>query len=106
MKNGKQINLRDIKVQDVGTTCIMLVSKFSRLINKKHGIVIRLHSPHVLSRVAAYAAATKSAQLKLIYEQIEVEIKKHLEKKHPEINSKVIFKYPEKDSSTATTLQH
>jgi len=73
----------DIRVQDVGTTCIMLVSKFSRAIHAKHGLIVRLHQPHVLNTVAAYAAVTDDKLLKTIYLQIEHEIRQHLKHMHP-----------------------
>ena len=78
MKDTLKVNLADIKIQDVGATCIMLVSKFSRAIKAKHGVVIQLRDPQVLNKVAAYASATGSDELKLINSQIEEEIRRHL----------------------------
>ena len=76
----QKINLADIKVQDVGATCITLVSKFSRAIKTRHGVVIQLRDKHVLSKVAAYASATNSAELKTINTQIQHEVRRHLSK--------------------------
>lgn len=74
----QKINLADIKVQDVGATCITLVSKFSRVIKTRHGVVIQLRDKNVLSKVAAYAAATGNSELKFINTQIQQEVRQYL----------------------------
>lgn len=84
MKNGLKVNLTDIKIQDVSTTCIMLTSKFSRILKAEHGVVIKLQDPQVLNKVAAYAADSNSVPLKKIAAQIEVEIIQYLQKKSPQ----------------------
>ena len=84
MINGLKVNLTDIKIQDVSTTCIMLTSKFSRILKAEHGVVIKLQDPQVLNKVAAYAADSNSEPLKKIAAQIEVEIIQHLQKKSPQ----------------------
>ena len=83
MNAEKKIELLNIRVQDVGTTCIILVSKFSRAIHQKRGVVIQLHKPHVLNTVAAYMALTDDQQLTAIYQRIENEIRQYLKKEHP-----------------------
>lgn len=93
MKNGLRVNLNDIKVQDVSTNCIMLVSKFGRLLKAKHGVVLKLQEPRVLNKVAAYASSTNSAQLKIVYDQIEAEIVKHLQKKNSQVYDHVVFQH-------------
>jgi len=94
----KKIELKGLRVQDVGTTCIMLVSKFSRTIHAKHGVVIQLHKPRVLNTVAAYAAATNDDQLKAIYGQIEYEIRQHIKKTHPRSYDTVSLRYDRKSA--------
>jgi len=92
VKSEQTIKLTDIKVQDVSATCIMLVSKFSRVIKAKHGVVIQLRDPNVLNKVAAYASASNSAELKIVYQQIEAEIREHLRRKNPDTMSDIVFK--------------
>jgi hypothetical protein len=71
----------------------MLVSKFSRLLKAKHNVVLKLQEPKVLNKVAAYASSTNSAQLKIIYDQIESEIVEHLQKKNSKVYDHVVFKH-------------
>jgi hypothetical protein len=84
MSNSLKVNLNDIKIQEVSTTCIMLTSKFSRILKAKHGVVIKLQDPQILNKVAAYAADSNVAQLKIVAEQIEAEIIEHLQKQDPQ----------------------
>lgn len=83
MKVDKKVELSSIKVQDVGNTCIMLVSKFSRAIHQKRGVVIQLHKPHVLNTVAALAALADDPKMNAIYQQIDHEIRQYLKVEHP-----------------------
>ena len=72
------VSLADIKVQNVGATCITLVSKFGRVIKDTHGVTIQLRDNQVLNKVAAYAAASGSPELKLINAKIEQEVRQYL----------------------------
>ena len=91
MKDTLKVNLADIKIQNVGATCIMLVSKFSRVIKAKHGVVIQLRDPQVLNKVAAYASATDDAELKLINSRIQEEIRQNLSPKGSRQNKDIVF---------------
>lgn len=96
MKVEKRVELSRLRVQDVGTTCVMLVSKFSRAIHQKKGIVIRLHRPHVINTVAAYAACSNDPQLHAIYKQIEHEIRQHLKQEHPNSYDTLVLRISKK----------
>lgn len=80
MTKDIKVNLADIKIQDVGTDCVLLVTKFSRLLKLKHGVILKVQDKQVLSKVAAYANSSNSAQLKIIYDRIQGEITQHLQK--------------------------
>lgn len=92
MNSETKINLTEIRIQDVGATCIMLVSKFSRVIKAKHGVTIQLRDPNVLNKVASYARASKSAELKTIYQQIEDEIRRYVFGVDSASASKIVLK--------------
>ncbi len=102
---GKKIELVRVRVQDVGIACIMLVSKFSRAIHAKHGVVIRLHQPHVLNTVAAYAALIEDEQLRSIYQLIENEIRQHLKAKHPNNYDQIEIRYNKKIALQSREIQ-
>ncbi len=74
----------------------MLVSKFSRAIYSRHKIVIRLHHPHVLNTVYAYAKLIDDKDLKLIYLNIEREIHAYLRSKYPEHDGDIAFRFNRK----------
>jgi len=59
-----------MRVQDLGATGIMHVSKFARRANTKHGVKILLHKPHVLNILAAYAAKSDDQELPNSYNTI------------------------------------
>ena len=96
MEIERKVNLVGMRVQDIGTTCIMLVSKFSRTIHAKHGVVIRLHQQNVLNTVAAYTALFDDEQLNSIYQLIENEIREHLKVQHPKNYERLKFSYSKK----------
>lgn len=93
MKDEIKINLADVKVLDIGATCIMLVSKFSRIIKAKHGITIQLRDPQVLNKVAAYASATNNAELKHINAQIQDEMRKYFSQDDTQVNKDIVFSH-------------
>jgi len=91
MKESLKFNLTELKIHDTNSSCIMLVSKFSRAIKARHNITIQLRDENVLNKVAAYAAATDSSELKMMYLQLEDEIRDHLKLKNPNMSSDVVF---------------
>ncbi len=62
------IYLMEARIQDLGNTGIMLVSKFSRKAMAKHGTIVRLHKPHVLNQVAVHAARYNDDELNAIFD--------------------------------------
>jgi len=91
--NEYKVNLADIKVQSVGTDCLILVTKFSRILKAKHGVVLHIQEPKVLSKIASYAASSGSAQLKIINDLIQVEVAKHLQKKTDMKYQSIVFQH-------------
>ena len=79
----RKIDLVKIRVQDVGTTCTMLASKFTRTLYTKEGIVIRLHHAHLLNTIAAYNNLLDDDELNAIYQKIEAEVRAHIKEKLP-----------------------
>ena len=92
----RSVDLSTIRVQDVGATCIMLVSKFSRIIYANHKVVIRLHHAHVLNTVYAYAKLIDDEDLKLVYKNIEREIYAYLASKYPPKQGNIGFRFNKK----------
>ncbi len=92
----RRVDLATIRVQDVGARCIMLVSQFSRLVYAKHKVVVRLHHPHVLNTVYAYAKLIDDKELELIYKAIENEIYRYLSTKYPKQEGNISVKFNRK----------
>ena len=86
-------NLTDIKVQDVSTNCILLVSKFSRVLFNEYDLRLKLQDPRVLNKVAAYASSTDDVELNRLYKKIKREIVRHLRKSHPAKYDKVVLRH-------------
>lgn len=84
MKKGLKVNLTDIKIQDISSSCIMLASKFSRLAKAQHGVIIKLQDPQVLNKIMSYSVNSDSSELKKVSQQIEIEVLKHLQKISPQ----------------------
>jgi len=91
----QSISLMTVRIQDLGNTGIMLVSKFARKAMAKHGTIILLHKPHVLNQVAAHAAKYNDDELNTIYNLIEFEVRKHLQKTLPQSYKTVALHYRE-----------
>jgi len=79
MSKTNMIDISEIKIQDLNPQCLLLASKFSRVLKAKHGTILRLQDDRALSLVAAYARATEDAELKILSARIEREVQKHLE---------------------------
>jgi len=79
----KKIDLVKIRVQDVGTACTMLASKFTRTLYAKKGIVIRLHHPNLLNTIAAYNNLINDDELNKTYRKIEAEVRRYVSTKLP-----------------------
>jgi len=92
----RKIDLVKIRVQDVGTTCTMLASKFTRTLHAKHGIVIKLHHPHVLNTIAAYNNLLNDDELISIYKKIETEVRAHIKTKLSDYYQDVPIKFNKK----------
>lgn len=86
-------DLTNIKVQDVSTNCILLVSKFSRVLFNKYGLRLKLQEPRVLNKVAAYASSTDDKELNKLYKKIQREIVRHLRNTHPKKYDKVVLRH-------------
>ncbi len=72
------ISLHDIKVRDLNNVCIMIISKFARMLHAHDGTVIRLSDPNILLEVAKQASSTDNAQLKILFQRLRLEIKNQL----------------------------
>lgn len=77
-----KISLEDIEVGDLNNVCVMLISKFARVLREHNGQVLRLRDKHVVSAVARHASKAKNPELEVLYMKLKVEIKKHLGKTH------------------------
>jgi len=87
-----RVRLRDIEVGGLNNVCIMLISKFARVLREHNGQVLRLRDKHVVQKVARCAAIENNSELKAIYMRLKVEIKNHLNKeniRHSDINNTI-----------------
>jgi len=91
-----------MRVQDLGATGIMLVSKFARRANTKHGVKILLHKPHVLNILAAYAAKSDDQELMQIFQNIESEVRKYLKQELPNSYNTIPLSYNNRQIAPST----
>jgi len=75
-----KIRLKDVEVADLNNVCIMIISKFARVLREHNGSVIELRDKHVVRQVARHAAMAENPQLEALYMRLKVEIKNHLNK--------------------------
>lgn len=73
-----KISLEDIEVGDLNNVCILLISKFARVLREHNGEVVSLRDRHVVRAVARHATRAKNPALDVLYMKLKVEIKKHL----------------------------
>ena len=73
-----RVKLKDVEVADLNNICIMIISKFARVLREHNGTVIELRDKHVVREVAKHAAMAKNPQLEALYMRLKVEIKNHL----------------------------
>lgn len=73
-----RVKLKDVEVADLNNVCIMIISKFARVLREHNGTVIELRDKHVVREVARHAAMAKNPQLEALYLRLKVEIKNHL----------------------------
>ncbi len=78
-----KIRLQDVEVADLNNVCIMIISKFARILREHNGTVIELRHKHVVREVSRHASMAKNPQLETLYLRLKVEIKNHLNR--PEI---------------------
>jgi len=75
-----RVKLKDVEVADLNNVCIMIISKFARVLREHNGTVIQLRDKHVVRQVARHAAITQNPELETLYMRLKVEIKNHLNK--------------------------
>jgi len=75
-----RVKLKDVEVADLNNVCIMIISKFARVLREHNGTVIELRDKHVVRQVAKHAAMARHPQLETLYMRLKVEIKNHLNK--------------------------
>ena len=75
-----RVKLKDVEVADLNNVCIMIISKFARVLREHNGTVIELRDKHVVREVAKHAAMARNPQLEALYMRLKVEIKNHLNK--------------------------
>ena len=75
-----RVKLKDVEVVDLNSVCIMIISKFARVLREHNGTVIELRDKHVVREVAKHAAMARNPQLEALYMRLKVEIKNHLNK--------------------------
>lgn len=75
-----RVKLKDVEVADLNNVCIMIISKFARVLREHNGTVIELRDKHVVREVARHAAMARDPQLEALYMRLKVEIKNHLNK--------------------------
>lgn len=73
-----KIKLSEIKLTQLNNNCIMLISKFSRVLKGHDGTVLRLNDEGVVRDVFAIAAQTSNPELKQLVARLTREIKNHL----------------------------
>jgi len=75
-----RIKLNDVEVADLNNVCIMIISKFARVLREHNGSVIELRDKYVVRQIARHAAMAENPQLEALYMRLKVEIKNHLNK--------------------------
>lgn len=75
-----RVKLKDVEVADLNNVCIMIISKFARVLREHNGTVIELRDKNVVREVARHSAMAKSPQLEALYMRLKIEIKNHLNK--------------------------
>ena len=75
-----KVKLKDVEVADLNKVCIMIISKFARVLREHNGTVIELRDKNVVREVARNAAMAQNPQLEALYMRLKVEIKNHLNK--------------------------
>lgn len=73
-----RISLDDIQVGDLNNVCVMLISKFARVLREHNGEVLRLRDKHVVREVAKHATQTENPELVILFMKLKVEMKNHL----------------------------
>ena len=75
-----RVKLKDIEVADLNNVCIMIISKFARVLREYNGSVIHFRDKYIVQQVARHAAMSENPQLDALYLRLKVEIKNHLNK--------------------------
>jgi len=73
-----KIKLSEVKLTQLNNNCIMLISKFSRVLKASDGTVLRLNAPRIVFDVFVIAAKTSNPELKQLASRLKREIKNHL----------------------------
>ena len=75
-----KVKIKDVKVGDLNNVCIMLISKFARVLKEHNGTIIQLRDKNVMQQVVFYAEQASNPQLEVLYLRLKLEVKDYLNK--------------------------
>jgi len=92
----------DIKVTQLNNNCIMLISKFSRVLKAHDGTILRLSDTKVIKNLFLISKRTSNPELVQLASRLKHEIKIHLRGENVEELSFQVYEVARKgDSSNA-----
>jgi len=71
-----KIRLKDLQLGQLNTECLLLVSRFVRVLKQHNGTQLRMQDDDILNYIADYARRTRNKELKAIYTELKEEITK------------------------------
>jgi len=73
-----KIKLSTIKLTQLNNSCIMLISKFLRVLKAHNGTELKLSDPGVVRAVIEISTVTSNTELKVLAKRLTQEIRSHL----------------------------
>ncbi len=73
-----KIRLREIRVVDLNSKTVILLTQFVRMARVKNGVDIKMQYPDVVRQVFYYGAVTQSPELIVLLKKIRRELIRHV----------------------------
>lgn len=68
------VKVQEVKLGQLNTECVMLTSKFARVLKDHNGKQLKMQHPSVLSTIERYAIGTRNEELKEIFSELKAGI--------------------------------
>ena len=76
--NHVKVQLKDIKLSELNTECLRLVSSYLRVLRQHNGTILRMQDDDILLKISDYSHRTRNQELKRLYIRLKDEMRQAL----------------------------